>query len=261
MAINSGVLSIEKALGDGRYLYSLKNSDEAVIAPPFSGNFGALFTGVQTYFRSDLGRTLTSTVVNALADQSGNGHNAAEATAGVGLGTVTAGLNGKPGISGGTGGQYGLFSRSRPAPGTTPTFYWGVARLLSAPSGQGWFIGDSVSTLQLLYANAGANLTVFDGGTALSVAAPVGVWGCFEAYFSNDGAANYVRFGSAVSAFGNPGNAATSATGTLFANGSGGNLGNWEFLTALITDNLPSTPTLVAARAGAQSFYTTAVGI
>ncbi len=62
----------------------------------FTGNFGFSIHRRFMYLRSDLGLTTTGSVVNAWADQSGNGVNVTEHSATNGLGTVSAGLMGTP---------------------------------------------------------------------------------------------------------------------------------------------------------------------
>lgn len=226
----------------------------------FSGNFGSLFTGVIQYLRSDLGLGVTGPIVNSWADQSGNGWNVTEGTATVGLGTVTPGLNGHAGIVGGTGGQFGSMSGlTLPAPGTTPSFFWGVARLITSPgAGQGWLTSAGAAAL-LLYANAGANLTNFNGGAQSAAAVTLGSWGRLEALFANS-AADYTKFAASVGTPGASG-AGASATRFLFATNTGANPGNWELLTLVTLNNIPSAPVLAAAAAAAQTFYGNTVGI
>jgi len=238
----------------------LNRRSAAARASAFGGNFGALFTGVLQYLRSDLGLSTTGAIVNAWADQSGNGVNVVEATGGVGLGTVTTGLNGHAGIAGGTGGQFGSFTLNRPPPGTTPTFFWGVARLLTNPgAGQGWLLGETTAQM-LVYAAAGANMSLFNNGGVGPVTAAVGAWGRFEAAFTNT-VSDYVKFGTPAAATGNAGNADPSAARNLFATSAGGNPGNWELLTLVTMDNVPSAGVLADAAAKAQAFYTSAVAI
>lgn len=223
-------------------------------ATGFNGNFGALFSGVLQYLRSDLGLTTNGPIVNAWADQSGNGVHVTEATAVVGLGTVTAGLNGHAGIAGGLIGQYGTFVLNLPPPGTTPTFFWGVARLLTNPGvGQGWLLGEATAQM-LVYAAAGANMSLFNNAGVGPATATVNSWGRFEAAFTFT-ASDYVKFGTPAGTTGNAGNADPASPRTLFAQGGGGNPGNWELLTLVTMNNVPSAGALAAASAAVTTFY------
>lgn len=228
-----------------------------------TGNFSAVFnnTGIIQYLRSDLGLGTTGSIVNTWADQSGNGWNVVEGTASVGIGNVTAGLNGHAGIVGGVGGQFGAIAAlDLPAPATTPTFFWGVARLITSPgAGQGW-LTSSAAAQMLLYANAGVNLTNFNAGAQSIAAVSLGSWGRFEAQFNN-AASDYVKFAASTGTPGAAGNTDPTGGRYLFASNIGANLGNWELLTMLTLNRIPSGTELSNGAALAQSFYGVSVGI
>ncbi|HTA90330.1 MAG TPA: hypothetical protein VK745_12160, partial [Polyangiaceae bacterium] len=84
-------------------------------------------------------------VAGTWADQSGNGVNVTAAGA-PGIATITPGLNGHASLSSnGTSTQYGTYTLDLPAPGTTPTFFWAVCRLLSSPGAQAHLFGQTAN--------------------------------------------------------------------------------------------------------------------
>lgn len=223
----------------------------------FNGNFGGLFTGVLQYLRSDLGLGKTGSIVNTWADQSGNGVNVTEGIPTVGIGTVTTGLNSHAGIAGGTGGQYGNFILDFVAPGTTPIFFWGVIRLIST-SAQGWLTG-SQSAAAVIY-NTGANATGYNTNS-VAVAETVGAWGRIECAFTGS-TSDYIKFGSAITSGSTFGNIDPLPSRGLFATAVfGTNPGNYEVLTLVTLNNVPSLAQLNAASAAAQTFYGVSVSV
>lgn len=97
----------------------------------FAGDFGALVPGCVQYMRGDLGLGLTSTVVNSWANQvsgAGAASSMAEKTATVGIGSVGSGIGGRASVVTNGSSQAGTYSRTRAAPGTTPTFMYLISK-------------------------------------------------------------------------------------------------------------------------------------
>jgi hypothetical protein len=113
---------------------------------------------VEFYNRADLGITLNGSDVSQWDDQSGAGRHWTQGTAArQPVYNATGGPDGKPCVTGQTAEQHFLLisGYTRPAPATTPTVYWIVARQT----------GDSV-------ANAGI---IYGGNYRLGVVTPVTV--------------------------------------------------------------------------------------
>lgn len=228
-----------------------------------SGNFGAVFTAqgltVLHYIRSDLGLTKTGSIINSWAAQTGP--TITELTGAAGIGSAGTGLNSHPSIISNGSTQVGTYTLALPAPGTTPTFIWFVARLLSAPNTPNILFTDSALAGYSVFVNNGTtNMYINDGSGAIGpVTMATNTWGCGEIVAANNGATDTIKFGAgaALNTGFQIGNNSSSTRG-IFGSPSGGAVkGNFELLTAVFgTGSGASLATAFGnAKTLAQSFY------
>ncbi len=221
----------------------------AVSSP--TGDFGSNFTGVLHYLRSDLGITQSSGNVSAWAAQVGP--SVTPGTSAAQIGTVGTGLNGKASIISNSATHYGQYTLARPAPATTPSFFWLVWRLLSAPSAGFNTIFTDQNSTTCVYTDTGATNLKAPGG--LAVTGPVNVWGRTEVAYTG-GSSNSLRFGTPAKVSGDIGvTPASNSLRGIFATNLGGNKVNAELLAFITLDNVPTSGQLAAADAMVTAFY------
>lgn len=146
---------------------------------------------------------------SAVADQSGNGKDYAQAAAGQ-QPVVTIGVNGKPGLL--FDGVNDLLTSTciLPVPGTTPWCGFLIVRRPTAAAGNARMLTDIGDAVDLLL-SAGTSIQLYNNGgfgpTATGL--PTNTWGAVDFKFSNS-AADYIQTGSgAVSSGAGAGNAAS----------------------------------------------------
>jgi len=219
----------------------------------FSGNFGALFTGVLQYLRGDLGITQSTGNITGWADQSGNGADVTTAGSSTQIGTVGTGLNGHASVIADGVNHGGQYSLDLPAPGTTPTFLWIVWRQLSnAGASPSWLSSDDGGACAV-QVNVTNDLYMNNSIAIGPITTTNNTWTRLEAAFSNS-AGNRLKLGSAT-ATGSAGNTDPGATRGIFSRPTGFNRLNAEMLVHIVLNNIPSQPTLDAASAAVTSYY------
>lgn len=151
-----------------------------------------------TYLVSDRGITLNGSGVSNWADQSGNGKDAAQATAANQPTFAANALNGHPSIIGdGTNDVLVFGTLDLPAPGTTPSFFWAVFRTVTWSSNDSLYAGNTTTTMRLRHITASPNFGAINAsaGTQNTTGAPVGTFVRLENLFSNT-TGDYIKLGS-----------------------------------------------------------------
>jgi hypothetical protein len=212
-------------------------------------------TNVVAWWRSDLGITLNGGNVSAWADQSGNGHNLAQGTAGLQPAyDATGGPNGRPKLDF-TGDILVNSTLNLPAPGTTPVFFWLVVSQIDFSVNARLF-GTGVNMAGMTQSSSG-NVNHYNQTAANVTAFALATFKRAESYFSNS-TSDYNKVGSATTTGTNAGNSDPSAQLVLGGFDAGGgpvvsaNIRCCEFF---ITNALPSGAQITALDAYATSLY------
>jgi len=236
----------------------------------FSGDFAALAVTygltVRGFWRGDLGVSGTQgTGIAAWANQSGS----ASAISGLlanGL-TVTAGLNGKAGLSANAVDQRGGYTMpAQSAPGTTNLHRWAIVRFLATPVGAGTlFISGSNDAIQVVsgQTSPAANCWQYNAGAgATTTGVVINQWYRLRASLTG-GASDQIRIGAHAPAPTATTNTAPSTSRSLFADGGGNNRLNAEILGLLELEGTLANFLLFDADAGpkSQAFWTSAIEI
>ena len=199
-----------------------------VAASGFAGDFGALFNAngltVDGYWRGDLGKSVTGSIVNSWANQLGVMPSIVEGSAGVGVASVTTGP-GRAAMAANGSTQYGTFldNPQRPAPGTTNVHYYVVYRTITTPAAQQHLIG-SGGFVQPIYFASNDQPNMYAGTPVATVSAAVNTWARLRASFTGAvaGTADKIKWGSAAEVGGFAGNNGGAAnTHGLFATETG----------------------------------------
>ncbi len=197
-------------------------------------------------------RQLSASPVALWPDASGNGFDLTQA---VGASQPTwgaaTGPNGQPAVLfDGVDDVIDNAVLSLPAPGTTPSFFWGVMRLVTWVSGRALLT--SAGAFRLFEGGLTPQVFPFNGAFGTSMSMTLNVYGRTETYFSNS-VADYTKFKTA------------SATGATYGN-SGPTLGfsigsfnvdfgNVQVCEFWIFNTLPSAAQLAALDAYAAARY------
>ena len=261
------------ALTQQRYL-QLKNTLTAVLSMAgvrneaqmlgymanfYDVNFANFFTGVIHYLRSDLGIAQAGGNITGWTAQIGP--SIAVAPTCTFIGTVGAGLNGKASIIADGANHGGAYTLDLPAPGTTPTFFWAVWRLLAQPAAAGYLLGEAPNGNVMFINGASNNLFNYNTGPTGPVAMPIGSWGRSEGLFANN-ALDYVKFGATSAVPGvSTGNIDPGSARGLFCLANGTGKLNAELLALVALNNVPTAPQLAAASAGATALYNATVSV
>lgn len=219
-----------------------------------------IFSGTKIFFFSgSVGFTPSRWI-----DQSAAGHDAVQATAGLQPTAQVAALNGRDTVRfDGIDDCMVIDTWDPPAPGTTPSFFWGVIKQISWTSADSVYCGNNASRLRLLQSTSSPNLVGTNGiGSSLNNGAAIGSWVRLEHLFNNS-TTDYLKLGS------------VSVTGISQANGdpaanvftigaevtSGALAWNGEFACLMGITSAPSAGELAAADAWVTAFYGAGVGI
>jgi hypothetical protein len=168
---------------------------------------------------------------------------------------VVGTLSGRPNII--WSGAQRLFESTLPlpAPGTTPTFVWFVARQTTWVINKALFAGAGVSVnISLLTKVATPNVQQFCGSVNNTIGIPVGTLVRGEAYYSAS-AADYVKVGATIGNVGSCGGTAPS-TGFSIGDGSTGAFPAFvDYQAMILFNNKPSGAVLAALSAAASVMY------
>ncbi len=200
---------------------------------------------------------LAATPVALWPDASGNGFDLAQAS-GVSQPSwaATTGAGGNPAVLFNGVGQFMLNAAlDLPAPGTTPTFYWGVLRQVTwTANDRLWASGVAGTNLAVFQSFAPNGLTEFNAVFGLTnFGLPLNTYRRIETYFSNS-TADYLKVGSTSSVGVNTGNNDPAATFILGASPIG-QLSNIEVCELWIFNALPSPAQLFALDLYVQTRY------
>jgi hypothetical protein len=204
----------------------------ATYQPAPSGAVDPPATGLLARWRADLGVTLTSSAVSTWADQSGNGRNLTQGTAG-NRPTVTAGaINGHPAIAFTTDQFLENLSFNLSQPFSVVC----VARPDTADTTWHVIVGDATG---FTYTNFAWDAQYSGGGTT-------GSWTIYAGSTLND--TSYVSPGSWSWAIGNIDGSSSTIyqNGTLRASGDGGSLGTTGVYVSKLVDALGGFGGLIA---------------
>lgn len=206
------------------YAPALIGKTRGALPSGFNGNFGALLaslvglSNVATYRRADLGLTKTGAVVNRWANLLGTSSDAVEGGAGVGIGNVAVGPNGKPSIKPNGTTQYGTYTLTGAVAPATLNYHAylvensidsGVSQVLLGNSGNNGLIWQRASA---------GDLALYNNSNLIENGRVAGVWARSRASFTGSTAANtdIAKWGNVAQTAGNAGNAAiTPARGIL----------------------------------------------
>lgn len=221
--------------------------------------FASFFTpgSVLLSVQSDLGVTI-GTGVSAWADQSGNNNHLVQATPSA-QPTLTAGLNGFPGVLFDGASSLLVSPLALPPSGTTPTFVWSVWRQITSNPGISIYCG-TANPSHTLIATAAIQIIEYSGNSQNLETMTLNSWFRTEAYYSNS-VADYLKVGSATSNTGSAGN----LSGASYQLGNAGPIvsryGNMEVLAWVVINSLPSAGILSNLSAAAVAKYGVSVGV
>jgi hypothetical protein len=218
-------------------------------------NFTSFFTpaNVLQSVQSDLGVTSSGGLVSAWADQSGN--NKHYTSIGALQPSVSTGANGFPGVTFNTASVTQLVSTlNLPAPGTTPTFIWGVFRIIGSVANNGAFLGGDATSMYVRFTNSNT-IDMYNGSFGNAVTPALNVFNTFECLF-NGSTTSYVKYGTVSNTGSNVGNN-PSSNRTLGQNGGFGT--NCEVLALVYLNAAPTQAQLDAANAAANIKYALSV--
>jgi hypothetical protein len=236
--------------------------DVTVASSGFAGDFGAITPGVALYLRGDLGRGLTSTTVNTWANQAGAATGVTEKTAGVGIGSVGAGVGGRAAVVLNGSSQAGTYTLAMPAPGTTPTFYYLISKqsrtsLAGAPQR---ILAGATGNDFLLYQDAGSDTLRMYGTAGFQDVSPsiTHVWARTALLFDGT-AASRIKWGSYATVTGAACQTASAASARVLGfDASSGSYNQGEFGLILTANGVTAAnyaATLAALDAAADSWF------
>ena len=193
------------------------------------------------YYRSDLGLSTTGSVVNTWANQSTSANkfgNCVEGSAGVGIGSVTAGVGGKAGVASNATTQYGKITTVPSplvAPATTPLNMYIVARSTALPSANSILVGNSGFNFTIVQLPSSLTVEMYNGA-AQATALVTNAWARARASFTGT-TSDEIKWGSAAAVTGT--SCLNNPSGTLsmgvFAAENGGNVSPWEIALLLLS--------------------------
>jgi hypothetical protein len=200
--------------------------------------------------------TVVSGAVSEMFDVSGNGFALTQAVAGSRPAYVAVGgPNGNPSVLfDGVDDFLANAALDLPAPGTTPTFYWGVVRQVTWTSGDRFWLAAGFG---LQFFQGGLATEVFinnGGGFGPAISMPLNTYRRIQSYFSNS-IADYLRVGSLNSTGTNVGNTDAAAGFFIAQDGIGGGFGNIELCELWIFNALPTALQLAQLDAYAANRY------
>jgi len=173
---------------------------------------------------ADLGVTI-ATGVSHWVDRTANAFDAVQATTTAQPALQSAALNGRNTIlADGVDDRLVVGTMDLPAPGTTPTWFWGV---FNEPTdlGSATLFGGGSSTLMRIFRSSLTQMRCSNGVSGTQVTRVVNTWYRFEALFANSATSDYLKIGSTDSGVGTATGNNNPAAGafTLFAQQTAGN--------------------------------------
>lgn len=190
----------------------------AAAVVPFTGDFGAYLdslAGAGTtvfYSRGDLGLVTTGAIVNAWQNQivgGGAWGHVIELGAGVGIGSISAGVGGKAGVVGNGTTQSGAIATiplPLAAPATTELHVYAVANITVGVAGTDQpFITTNSANYGIYKGNGTANTLHTFCGALRSTTLVSGTWGRIRKSFTGT-ASDVLKWGNAVAVTGTTGN-------------------------------------------------------
>jgi hypothetical protein len=203
-------------------------------------------------------RTIETSPVDSWFDASGNGFDLSAAGAAQPTWSATGGPNGQPSVLfDGVDDHLENLVLDRPAPGTSPTFFWAVLRqvtwtpldvLFGLGTSGSFIVVDLAGSPNIGQQNPNGPVNVHGGLT-------LNTYRRLEAYFS-DSASDYLKAGATAATTGaNAGNTDPAAGIQLGANGSLSSFGNIEVCEFWVFNVEPSAPQKAALDAYVTSRY------
>ncbi len=229
-------------------------SDTSVVAAAVSAATPISILGSLSFWFTGANGTLAdagSGVCSQWSDSGGGGFNCTFAGA-ARPGIQLTGLNGKPTLRFGTSHWGGNASFSSPAPGTTPGYFFAIAKFITIIDG-GVLLGRGAT---------GATYTTTSGGGVITDANPTGApfssvitantWYRIEWQESNQ-ATDYIKVNGLSGFAANAGNGAT--TGVYMNGVSSGPSGNCEIAELFRFPGIPTTPQRTQLASYSQSIW------
>lgn len=141
-----------------------------------------------------------------------------------------------------------------PAPGTTPTWIWGIIQI-EASTGFDRLISPNTGATNalLVTANAGPNITTFNTAANATANLAFNTWSRFEAYFSNS-TNDYAAFGSSTVGGTNCGNTSTG-TARVLGKQPSGTPAKFSIAAIMYCNAKPTTAEIANLNANAQGKY------
>jgi hypothetical protein len=216
------------------------------------------------FFSADLGRTASGGAVSAWADQSGAGLSATQATGSAQPTENATGLNThytlrftKANVQ-----RLVIGTLNLAAPGTTPSFFWGVVKPVTVTTSDTIFAGGG-STFTRLFESTGL-VRASNGVSGGTLTFTAGTWYRYELLFNNSAANDYLKVGSSTTgtgtALGNNDPAAGAIT--IGAQQSAGtNPGDFELACWGVWNGKPSGAELISLNSWVTGYYGAVVNV
>lgn len=219
--------------------------------------------GWSVFLVGDVGLTGGGASPMTWADQSGNGRDATQSSAGFIPSATASLLNGRAGVVfDGTNDFLTFAGLDLPAPGTTPSWIFSVWRLRAWTSGKNIYAGGTTSCMRLLCITATPQMQKHNGTLSASLSPTINTWQCSEDYYSNS-AADYMRIGASSTTPANSGNTdpASGAFRLGSSNNAGANAPAMDMVAFGIRASLPSGTVISDLRAWVTSMWGGSVAV
>ncbi len=194
------------------------------------------------YLVADVGLSGGGAATMTWLDQSGNGNDFTQSSAGFIPTTGGVTLNGRPSVTfDGSNDFLGNATMDIPAPGTTPSWIFSVWRLNTWAVGKNIYAGGSTTCMRLLCNGSTPQMQKTNVTASGLISPTLANWQCAEDYYSNS-AADYLRIGALATTPAGSGNTDPAAGGFRIGSSNGAGAGA-PAMDMVFIGRLPRLPT------------------